>query len=230
MTEAEWLACSDPTAMLDFLRGKVSERKWRLLGCACCRRVWHLLSDVRHREAVAIAERLADGEATEEGARPVADASYSATFHRPATILVPGCRTICKGGAAHLLVRHLSSYDDWDETYRCPPLENTELAAAEVREPLRQRERAAQAALVRDVFGNPFRPISINRAWLSWNGDTILKMARAVYDDRAFDGLPILADALEDAGCTDAQILDHCRRPGEHVRGCWVVDALLGKG
>ncbi len=88
---------------------------------------------------------------------------------------------------------------------------------------------AAQAAIIRDIF-DPFRPQpSIETRWLSWNDGTIPKLAQAIYDDRAFDRLPILADALEEASCTDADILNHCRQPGEHVRGCWVVDLLLGK-
>jgi len=78
--------------------------------------------------------------------------------------------------------------------------------------------------------GNPFRPAPhIDPAWLAGNGGTVPKLARAIYDERAFDRLPVLADALEDAGCTDADILTHCRSGGEHVRGCWVVDLLLGK-
>ena len=87
-----------------------------------------------------------------------------------------------------------------------------------------------QAALLRDLFGFLlFRPISINATWLAWNDGAIRKMAHVIYDARAFDRLPLLADALEDAGCTDADILSHCRTPAEHVRGCWVVDLLLGK-
>ncbi len=82
---------------------------------------------------------------------------------------------------------------------------------------------------LRDIFGNPFRPVILDSFWLAWNDGAIRKMAHSIYDDRAFDRLPLLADALEDAGCTDADILSHCRTPGEHVRGCWVVDLLLGK-
>jgi hypothetical protein len=69
----------------------------------------------------------------------------------------------------------------------------------------------------------------VETIWLSWNDGIVPKLAQAIYDDRVFDRLPILADALEEAGCTNADILNHCRRPGEHVRGCWVVDLLLGK-
>jgi hypothetical protein len=91
-------------------------------------------------------------------------------------------------------------------------------------------ESAAQAELLRDLFGNPFPPAElIGQAWLAWNSGTVLRLAQAIYDQRAFDRLPVLADALEEAGCTDAAILDHCRGGGPHVRGCWVVDLLLGK-
>jgi hypothetical protein len=64
---------------------------------------------------------------------------------------------------------------------------------------------------------------------LTWNDGTVIKIAQAIYNERAFERLPILADALEDAGCDNADILRHCREPGEHMRGCWVVDLLLGK-
>ncbi len=90
-------------------------------------------------------------------------------------------------------------------------------------------EHIAQADLIRDIFGNPFRPVAVDPAWLAWNDGAIRKMAQAIYDERAFDRLPLLADALEDAGCADADILAHCRGPGPHVRGCWLVDSLLGK-
>ena len=83
--------------------------------------------------------------------------------------------------------------------------------------------------LLREVFGNPFGPLTIDPLWLAWNGGTVTTLAQSIYDDRAFDRLPIMADALEEAGCTNADILAHCRQPGEHVRGCWVVDLILGK-
>jgi hypothetical protein len=90
-------------------------------------------------------------------------------------------------------------------------------------------ERTAQCPLMRDIFGSPFRPVSLNSAWLAWNDGIIRKLAQAIYEERAFDRLPVLGDALEEAGCTDAAILSHCRGPGPHVRGCWVIDLLLGK-
>src|SRR5207244_10594160 len=96
-------------------------------------------------------------------------------------------------------------------------------------EATRAAEEIAQANLLRHVLGNPFRRVSIAPAWLVWNDGTIPKLAQTIYDERAFDRLPILADALEDAGCDDAEILAHCRGPGPHVRGCYVLDLLLGK-
>jgi hypothetical protein len=83
---------------------------------------------------------------------------------------------------------------------------------------------ASLAELLRDVMGNPFRPVSIDPSWMT---PAVLRLAQGIYDDRAFDRLPILADALEDAGCTNAEVLEHCRQPGTHARGCWVVDGLL---
>ena len=89
-----------------------------------------------------------------------------------------------------------------------------------------QYEQIIECKLIRDIFGNPFRPIVANPAWLT---PTAVAIATAIYADRAFDRMPILADALEEAGCTNADVLLHCRSGGPHVRGCWVVDLLLGK-
>jgi hypothetical protein len=90
-------------------------------------------------------------------------------------------------------------------------------------------EPVSQVKYLRELF-NPFRRRrSVDPAWLSWNGGTVRRLAQAIYDERAFDRLPILADALEEAGCTEAELLSHLRSPGPHVRGCWAVDLLLGK-
>jgi hypothetical protein len=92
-----------------------------------------------------------------------------------------------------------------------------------------QAELSLQADLARCIFGNPFRPVAVDGAWARWNGGTVARLARAIYDGRAFDRLPMLADALEEAGCAERAILGHCRSGGPHARGCRVVDALLGK-
>jgi hypothetical protein len=83
-----------------------------------------------------------------------------------------------------------------------------------------------QCRLLRDIFGNLFRPVTLDPTWPT---PTVVGLAQTIYDNRAFDRLPELADALEGAGCTNADVLDHCREQGEHVRGCWVVDLILGK-
>jgi hypothetical protein len=89
-----------------------------------------------------------------------------------------------------------------------------------------REERLQQCLLFREIFGNPFRPVAADPAWLT---SAVVSLARAIYNDRAFDHMPILADALQDAGCDNPDILDHCRGPGSHVRGCWVVDAVLNQ-
>ncbi len=88
---------------------------------------------------------------------------------------------------------------------------------------------ACQADLLRECFGNPFRPMTVRPGWLAWNGGIVRRLAQAIYQDGTFDRLPVLADALEEAGCSDTDILAHCRRGEHHVRGCWVVDQLLGQ-
>jgi hypothetical protein len=87
-------------------------------------------------------------------------------------------------------------------------------------------ERTDQAQILRCLVGNPFRPLACTSAWRT---DTVLALARLMYESREFSAMPILADALQDAGCDSEDILDHCRSSGPHVRGCWVVDLVLGK-
>ena len=87
-------------------------------------------------------------------------------------------------------------------------------------------EQAIHARLLRDIFGNPFRAVTLDPSWLT---STVLALAAGIYNDRAFDRMPILADALQDAGCDNEEILNHCRQAGEHCRGCWVVDLILSK-
>src|SRR5262249_40563221 len=106
-------------------------------------------------------------------------------------------------------------------------LQNGEEAARRAFEEDYAGEEAAQALILRDLFHNPFRPASLDPAWRRWNDGTLPGMAQRIYAERDWTALPVLADALEDAGCGDPVILEHCRRPGEHHRGCFVVDAIL---
>jgi hypothetical protein len=220
MTEREWLECADPKPMLGFVRKQMSDRKLRLLICACCRRVWDLLADDRSKEAVEVAEQYADGSATRDdliAVRRKADAAYqwARKQHGP-----PVFRLCC---AAHMALQATSTA----KKVRFDPRENEFLRGAKERK--EKTERKARSDLIRDFIGNPFRPVAITLAWLAWNDGTVHRIAEAIYNDRAFERMPILADALEDAGCGNEDILAHCRSDSPHVRGCWVVDLLLGK-
>jgi hypothetical protein len=225
MTEEEWLACNEPAPMLQFLRnrGKTSDRKLRLFSLACCRRVWPSLREWMHRRTVEVAEMYVEG-----------SADLRAWQH------------LCKGAAQKLLenvsgpgavvgynVCRRSAYEAALETSTGAAL--TEPSAASRGKP-DPAEHAVQCRLLREIVGNPFRPVAISPSWLKWNGGAIPKLARAVYEERSLPSgtldnvrLAVLMDALEDAGCSDADILAHCRSGGEHVRGCWLIDLLLGK-
>jgi len=194
MDEATWLTCTNPEPMLTFLREKTSARKLRLFACACCRHVWHLLSDKRSRKAVEIGEQMADG------------------LWKGSPFYGPSWNAYRKGGGeGELLAAHGTTYDSaWDAAERA-------LVSG-----------IARPDIIRDIFGNPFCSAHIESACLSWNAGTVSKISHVIYEERAFDLLPILADALEDAGCTCADTLAHCRQEGLHSRGCWVVDRLLG--
>jgi hypothetical protein len=221
MTEHEWRVCSDPKKMMECLRGTFGERKLRLLAVGCCRRIWQLLADERSRKGVELAEVSADHPVSPA----ILDAVSGAAEDAVADALAPdGVTTVearDKAGAACTAASYASNSPAVRESDALEVLASAAEAAPDT-----TLELLAQVHLIRDIFGNPFRPITLDPAC---NTSNIVALAQMIYDDRAFDRLPILADALEDAGCTNADILDHCRQPGEHVRGCWVVDLLLGK-
>jgi hypothetical protein len=219
--------------MLAFLRGKASDRKLRLFAVACCRRIRHLLTDDRNMRAIEVAERYADGLVPKKTLKAARRKTFQVRSERPNIIGQDHQWGLdyAEGATDGLTVGPHESAQD-AAYHAAIALAYGERRGGEQDERFqasRNRERLVQARLVHDIFANPFHPITINLAWLSWNDGIIPKLAQAIYDDRAFDRLPILADALEEAGCTDADILNHCRQPGEHVRGCWVVDLVLGK-
>jgi hypothetical protein len=225
VTEVEWLNCTDPHPMLEFVRGKVSNRKLRLFACACCRSIWRFMTDDRSRNAVEVAERMADGLAT--------------NAERRAAALAAGAVELGKGGAAACAVA-VSAYHAAERSslnaasifgaavsaklHRPRRTDNSAYRSAE--STASEKERARQIPLVREIFGNPFHLVSIDTSWLT---PDVVRLAQDIYDERASSHLPKLADALEGAGCKNKDILQHCRQPGEHVRGCWVLDLILGK-
>lgn len=223
MTETEWMNCTDPTPMQEFLRTQLtaSERKLRLFAAACCRRVWNLLIDKHSRKALTIAERYADGAVTAEklgfawgDARRAAQVAHRQECETAEASAMWAVSLLCEADIGRTMAAvGLAA--------RCEafPIDQARLADA-------QRE---QTLLLRDIVSNPFRPVILAPTVVHWQDATIPKLAQAIYDDRAFDQMPKLADALEEAGCTIADLLNHCRGPGPHVRGCWAVDFLLGK-
>jgi hypothetical protein len=208
--------------MLEFLRGKASDRKLRLFACACVRRAGYLAKNRRLVRALSLLERFLDGTGT--------DRDRGRAHQLGVQVLQSGRLDLsqqCLGaevweGARKTLDRQVHAFG--------------ESAAAAVGyaagggdpefQTAKSAERGAQVAIVRDNFGNPFRPVSADPAWFN---STAVSLAAGIYADRAFDRLPILADALQDAGCDNADVLDHCRSDGPHVRGCWVVDLLTGR-
>jgi hypothetical protein len=218
VTEEQWLACTNPTAMLEFLRGKASDRKLRLFACACCSRVRHLLSDKYNRKALSIAERYAEGEVPEEklgfawgDARRAAKVAYREGRETEAAAMW-AVSLVCEAD----LGRAVAAVG-WAAQCEAYAIGQPRLADV-------QRE---QVVLLRDIVGNPFRAVALDPAWRT---HAVVQLARSLYDDRRFEDMPILADALEEAGADNQEILGHLRQkePG-HVRGCWCLDLVLGK-
>jgi hypothetical protein len=236
MTEEQWLSATDPDRMLSFVEHRLSERRRRLFAAACCRRVWHLLPDERSRRAIEVAEAYADGDARaedlwnaceeanvadDEVPPRFGDAPYAATDAAADHLRLSSVTLNCALAAGH----HFC----WQEEY--PQEAYEEAKDADDDHPYNvdlneaaQAEGAEQAALLRDVVGDPFRPVAFAP---SWRTETVRALARTIHEQRAFDRLPQLADALQRAGCTEPAVLAHCRGPGPHTRGCWVLDGLL---
>jgi hypothetical protein len=228
VTEAEWRKeRGNAQWLMHHLRSrrlprtKAGRRKLRLFACGCCRLTWDQLPDARLREAVLVAERFAEGQASKDelaAARGTVAWLTDDSVHRAGTPL--GVRVAIDMAVA---TTHGQPFEAaFYMTATTLPLAGS-----------RGRERAGEAALcdrVRCVFGNPFRPVAVDPARLAWSDGCVPKLARVIYDDRRFEDLPVLADALEEAGCTDKQILSHSRGPGPHVRGCWVVDLYAPGG
>ena len=233
MTEQEWLACTRPGPLLRFLAGtsserkQVSERKLRLFAVGCCRMIWHLFRDKRSRRAVQIAERFADGNATPDtlvAARQSAQAASGLDGGAALMAAYPDAHEAAVYTGSHALGHQF--------TLTSCSSSRTAWVNAEA------ESDKKQATLFRCIFGNPFHPLPPKRGrkkweeefhtWLAWNRGRLVRLAEQIYKERAFNRLPTLADALEESGCQEAALLAHCRGPGPHVRGCWVVDLLLG--
>lgn len=219
MTEHEWRTCDDPGPMLDYLHGRASERKLRLFACACCRRIPSI--DGVFLAGVEVAERFADGLATEDeadAAEEAAVAQYAqwgndeemravkGALDMPRHYCEPIWPAVSSSWAAECHVDYRGDLESYDAQ--------------------RRAEYAVQADLLRDVIGNPFATVSFDPAWRS---PEAVSLADSMYESRDFGRMSELAAALERAGCTENAVLGHCRGPGLHVRGCWVVDSILSR-
>jgi hypothetical protein len=221
---------TDRTARVRYLaRQPGTARKLHLFAVACCRRVWPLLTDERSRRAVEVVERLADGLASQDDALSAASAAEEARRDAQAACgngfgvatsaaqaalyclrpdgadTVAGCAALAY---ACTVPRSAPGTRGWDTAFRAAM----------------RAQRKAHKALLDDLFGDPFAPVPFAPAWLTRD---VVALSQALYEERRFGDLPILGDALEDAGCSDPTVLGHCRG-GEHARGCWVVDGLIG--
>jgi hypothetical protein len=231
MTELDWLYTVEPERMLDHVKDRASGRKFRLFACACVREVGHLLKDERSRKAYFVAERLIEGTASvEERYAASQGAEWAWKAYSGGVLTECNIKAEAAANAVRLLIGSVRCMRSGWEIARAVA-EAAEAPGHRLRIPLdwRNQVRAKQCDLVREVFGNPFCPPQFDPAWARRNDSAALKLATAIYEEKSFEEMPILGDALLDAGCEDAAILSHCQAAGEHGRGCWVVDRVLGK-
>jgi biotin carboxyl carrier protein len=245
VTETDWLSSTDPRLMLSFLRDRgVSDRKFRLYACAVARQVAHDQLDTTLLRAVMQVEQGTDAGTLEsdlDGATEYRVELLGTYYDRPhpyATRFITGGSIVAPDtvvgivtamminnelhGERHGIVvdaplRREDFVDFGAVMYRYLPLSPAEHA---------RYRPAAAVPLLHDIFGDPFRPVPFDP---SWRTEAVVSLSRGIYEERAFERMPVLADALEDAGASDEDVLSHCRGPGPHYKGCWVVDMVLGK-
>jgi len=224
MEEQEWLTTTDDRAMLRFLGSRHSVRKMRLFLVGCARSIWDEIPVDWWKEAMLIVEAYADGgcdgEAIHQQTRRF-EGLYRHDTNDPDYLAVTqSAREMFDDPTGPVMSKFMI----------CLTAARSDRAMhmlGRMTAPTGGRHRVSNAVpLLRDVIGNPFRPVAFNP---SWRTEHSVGLASRMYEEREFAAMPILADALQEAGCENADILAHCREPGTHVRGCWVVDLVLGK-
>jgi len=257
VTEQEWLESTDPRPMLQFLRREnmtfvdeaslerqeelrrsalaiLGSRKKILFACSCCRLIRSSLNDERIRLGVEVLERYADGSAGSDELGMALRRAISAiepfdAIEPPRSRAIRQLPWVFRAVLDETRSEQVNVAGSFEEqvvtasVYRGAPTFD-EVARASVSLTAAD-SRAEQAKLMHDIFGNPFRPISIDPPWLT---STVVDLAQAIHQEKAFDRMPTLADALADSGCESEEIIAHCLSQGPHVRGCWVIDLLLG--
>jgi hypothetical protein len=249
MSEDEWSGCEDPMTTLRYLctQGQLGDRKFRLFAIACVRRIWSLLSEEASRKVVEVLEAYGEGVSSRDELLDAYDAANTVAYEANDFIGVDALETWAACAAASttwfdaLKIEQPGEprpgLDVFDTPMKAAQAAGKAIARPSPSEGMghsaEEAESKAQVELVRCIFGNPFHPVALNPACQT---PTILALATAAYENRTLpagtlepDRLAVLADALEEAGCDNAEIVSHLREPGEHVRGCWVLDLLLGK-
>lgn len=231
MAKSDWPGGGDPEEMLKHLRGRVSGRKLRLLAAAACRHVYPAAKLTAARlAAVAVVERHADGEATlgelaqEQGAslaRLALAANDGWNAHVYEEVIWGATQTSAFGAAWTALRQAVNACGNAARERVGPGA----VATWEVYRRAEEQARAGNAELIRDVCD--LGPREALRE--VWRTPEVVELAEGIYRERAFESLPYLGDALEEAGCADAAVLGHLRGGGRHVPGCWALDLALGR-
>jgi len=232
LNEIEWLSHHDPVPLLEYLRGRPApQRKLRLFAVACCRQFESAFPGPHFNEALEIAEQYADAALEREDAK-----SFEPWKLISESVVVFNERDGSLARAVYHSAQMAQSILDLETNELLVDLHKMAASVSRLlidasqgedrignSYALRAGERLRQADLIRDLFGNPFRAVVHDPRWLT---ATVIDLSRAIYQERAFERMPILADALIDAGCDSEEILSHCRAPTLHARGCWVIDLL----
>ncbi len=237
-----WLTRNGHGRMLDFFRGgTVPARKFELLSAALIRLVDNWIIDPHGRQLLAAFEDYLENPSNEEALwayltaflnLPYFEEDWSATRDPNEERFTLGSTLERADDPTFLSTRLVTFFGPNFEDRPYSRADSLRSNVAIIRS-LHARATgcidtidAVIAALIRDIFGNPFKPTVLDPQWLT---PTVTSLAASIYDQRAFDRMPVLGDAFEEAGCTDAPVLAHCRSGQEHVRGCHVVDLILGK-
>jgi hypothetical protein len=232
----QWPTTSDVYTMVRWAEKHapgLSERKLRLFAVACCRRVWHLLSEAASCQLVETCELYADGQASADEMYEVRRRTSPLECYHPRTpysLAREAARAAVEGSELSFSSLAKSALAILPALYAAK-------AAGLLHPGGEEAEWQAQADLLRDIVGNPLQPVQLDLSWLWWNDGIVRQLAEEAYEQRHLPSgqldharLAVLADALEEAGCQEWNILDHLRQPGAvHARGCFAVDLLLSR-
>jgi hypothetical protein len=258
MTEPEWLESKNPQPMLEYLVGRATERKFRLFAIECCRRVQKYIVDPRCIQALITLEENVQASRYDSQFEVAANNARAVWHERLYQVMasIVGDELALQAAASSMGTLtglldeptasavmaqvqrdplHRAACAIWVAAGAGDPTDDEDFASlraevasahAAIASGNAFAEEAHQAQIIRDIFGNPFRRTIITPCWLT---ETVVTLASGIYAERAFDELSILADVLEDSGCENPEILSHCRKESSHVRGCWIIDMVLGK-